>query len=185
MSSRSCPLLRMDFSVISPWGESASFPLQPTPVVPHLLHLRRHQDKVKNKLVSLTFRDLRQRLHGTSSSSGLCRGSLHDFPLVGPQDDVPSGMHAVQTVALVPFSGLSFLAGRRTTPCPDFRWTDRRSSQMAARFASNSRVCSIRYLRTSSTIGSFICLTPKAHRASRSPDTHIPPLPQCPLSSNG
>ena len=45
------------------YRQRASFPLQPTPGVPHFLNLRRNQEKVKNKLVSGACRDLRQPIY--------------------------------------------------------------------------------------------------------------------------
>jgi len=92
------------------------------------------------------------------------------------QGEVFRERRGVHGVAVGPFVGFSLLAGRRTTLCPDARWMDRRSSQIAARSALNFRVCSIRYLRTCSTIGSFMPLTPEARRASIFPDMGIPPL---------
>ena len=72
---------------------------------------------------------------------------------------------ARRTLHSEPFSGgvfvsFSLFGGRRTTSCPDDFSILRRSAQMAARSPPNLRVCSIRCLRTSSTIGSLTGQSP-------------------------
>jgi hypothetical protein len=74
----------------------------------------------------------------------------------------------------------SFLAGNRTTRCPDVFCRERKSLQIASRSPPNLRVCSKRFRRTSSTIWSFMGLTPGVHRARRFQDIHdlrFPPPP--------
>lgn len=62
---------------------------------------------------------------------------------------------------------LILLGARRTTWCPEDRCMERRSSQMADKSNLNFRVCSMRALRTSSTMGSFMAGTPGVGLGSR------------------
>jgi len=80
-----------------------------------------------------------------------------------------------QLPALTCFLGRpSFLGARRTILWPEAIWTRRRSAQIVERLPWNFCVCSIRYFRTSSTIGSFISRPPLVLRANKSRDMRIP-----------
>ena len=62
--------------------------------------------------------------------------------------------------------------GSRTTTCPEVAWIARRSAQMATRSPPNLRVCSMRCLRTSCTMGSFMIHSPGVPRGNIFRDTH-------------